>query len=475
MDEKISSELQLNINRLNQTLFTDKNFDLKYRTLHVGGRDLSVYFIDGFLDDQIMEMLMKIFIKIDKENMPDTAHEFSKCYIPFGSVSFADKYSQIITSILSGIACMMVDGYEQAFMIDCRHYPMRGVEEPEKDKVLRGSRDGFVETLVNNTALIRRRIRDPKLIMEMMLVGNSSQTNVVLSYLDSRVDHEFLEKLRKRIQQIEVDSLTMNSQSLAECLYQYKWYNPFPKYKFTERPDTAAACILEGNIVILVDNSPAAMVTPSSVFDIIEEADDYYFPPLTGSYLRLTKFLVSFVCLALTPAWLLLMQNSFLVPQWLKFIMIQETVNVPLIYQFLILEIGIDGLHLAALNTPSMLSTPLSVMAALVLGDLSVSSGWFNSEVMLYMAFVAIANYSQPNFELAYAFKFMRIITLILTALFNVWGFVIGWIITIAAIVFNKTIAGKSYLYPLFPFDAKQFMKRFVRVRLPHNDKGVKE
>lgn len=474
MNEKISGELQLNVNRLNQTLFVGKNYDLKYRTLQVGGRDFCVYFIDGFLDDHTMEKLMDTFLNIKKEDMPESPHEFSKKYIPYGSVSLADDYEGIIRAILTGISCLFIDGYEQAIMIDCRNYPMRGVEEPIKDRVLRGSRDGFVETISFNTALIRRRIRSPELVMEMLYVGEKSQTNVVISYLDSRVDHEFLDKLRKRINDIEVDSLTMNSQSLAECLYQYSWYNPFPKYKFSERPDTAAACILEGNIVILVDNSPSAMITPSSVFDIIEEADDYYFPPVTGSYLRLTKFLVNFVSMAITPVWLLLMQNSFLVPEWLKFIMINEMINVPLIYQFLILEVAIDGLHLAAVNTPNMLTTPLSIMAALVLGDLSVSSGWFNSEVMLYMAFVAIANYTQPNFELAYAFKFMRMITLILTAIFNIWGFVIGWIITIAAIAFNKTIAGRSYLYPLFPFNLRQFLKRFIRVRLPHNDKGLR-
>ncbi|OYP44709.1 spore germination protein, partial [Lachnotalea glycerini] len=210
MNEKISSELQLNINRLNQTLFIGKNFDLKHRTFYVGGKELCLYYIDGFLDDHTMERFMEVFIRIKPEDMPNTPHEFSKRFLPYGSVLLLDDYDQIIRGILSGIACILVDGYEQAFMIDCRHYPMRGVEEPEKDRVLRGSRDGFVETLVCNTALIRRRIRSPELIMEMLYVGKSSQTNVVLSYLDSRVDHEFLDKLRKRIQDIEVDSLTMN-------------------------------------------------------------------------------------------------------------------------------------------------------------------------------------------------------------------------------------------------------------------------
>lgn len=475
MATKISSSLNENIKNFNSILFIDQNFDLIYRTVSIGGRESCLYFIDGFLKDDTMEKLLQVFTGVSKEDMPKDEHEFSKRYIPYGEVNPVDDTDQLITSILSGIACLFIDGYKKAFLIDCRTYPMRSVDEPEKDKVLRGSRDGFVETLVNNTALIRRRIRSPKLTMEMLMAGETSKTNIVLAYMQDRVDQKFLKELRDKINNIEVDSLTMNQQSLAECLYQHKWYNPFPKFKFSERPDTASACILEGNIVILVDNSPAAMITPSSVFDIIEEADDYYFPPITGTYLRLTRFIISLVTLALTPIWLLLSQNTFLVPEWLEFILVKESINVPLILQFLILEVAIDGLRLAAVNTPNMLSTPLSVMAALVLGDFSVSSGWFNSEVMLYMAFVAVANYSQGSFELGYALKFMRMITLVLTYFFNIYGFIAGWIITVCAIVFNKTISGQSYIYPLIPFDPKQFIKRFLRVRLAHNDKGLKD
>ncbi len=174
----------------------------------------------------------------------------------------------------------------------------------------------------------------------------------------------------------------MNQESLAECLFTSKWYNPFPKFKYTERPDTAAAQILEGNIIILVDNSPSAMILPISILDMIQEADDFYFPPLTGSYLRLSRFLILILTYFITPTFLLLMQNPDWIPPAFDFIVVKEDINVPLIWQFLILELAIDGLRLAAVNTPNMLSTPLSVMAALILGEFSVKSGWFNAEVM---------------------------------------------------------------------------------------------
>ena len=289
----------------------------------------------------------------------------------------------------------------------------------------------------------------------------------MLCYMDNRVDHEFLNKIKKRIENIKVDALTMNQESLAECLYQRNWFNPFPKFKYTERPDTAAAQVLEGDVIILVDNSPSAMIVPTSIFDIMEEADDYYFPPVTGTYLRLSRFLIGVLTYFITPTFLLLMQRPEWIPESFKFIMVKEPSNIPLIYQFLILELAIDGLKLAAINTPNMLSTPLSVMAALVLGEFSVNSGWFNSEVMLYMAFVAIANYTQSSYELGYALKFMRIINLILTQLFGIYGYITAVIILVLSIVFNKTLSNKSYIYPILPFNLRQMAKRFLRLRLP--------
>ena len=304
--------------------------------------------------------------------------------------------------------------------------------------------------------------------MEILTAGESSHTDIAMCYMEGRADKKLIEKIRKRIQTVEVDALSMNQESLAECIFPGKWFNPFPKFKFSERPDTSAASILEGNIVILVDNSPSAMILPSSVFDIIEEADDYYFPPVTGTYLRLSRMLISLLSMLLTPTWLMLMQNTELIPYWLRFIQLSDPCNIPLVWQLLILEFAIDGLRLAAVNTPNMLTTPLSVIAGIVLGEYAVESGWFNSETMLYMAFVTIANYSQASFELGYAMKFMRIIILVCTAVFNIWGFIAGIIFSFCAIIFNRTIAGKSYIYPLIPLHLNELKKRFLRGRLPH-------
>lgn len=464
---EFSKSLSENVEHLKQVLQADKNFDIVYRTFTIAGRKAALFFVDGFTKDEVLLKMMQSWWSIKEEDMPSDAHGFSKKYLPYGEIGLVKEEEDMLVQLLTGISCLFIDGFEVCMTIDCRTYPARSVGEPEKDKVMRGSRDGFVETLIFNTALIRRRIRDPRLTMEILTAGKSSHTDIAICYMEGRQDENLLKTIKQRIRELKVDALTMNQESLAECIYPHKWYNPFPKFKFSERPDTAAACILEGNIVILVDNSPAAMILPSSVFDIIEEADDYYFPPITGTYLRLSRMVTAILCLLLTPTWLLLMMNPGMIPDWLEFIQLSDPSHVPLIFQLLILEFAIDGLRLAAINTPNMLTTPLSVIAGIVLGEYSVKSGWFNSETMLYMAFVTVANYSQSSFELGYALKFMRVLILILTAIFNGWGYGAGIVISVCAIIFNKTIAGKSYIYPLIPFKWGELKKRFLRGRLP--------
>ena len=469
---QFSKNLEDNLEHLKQTLSLEKNFDVVYRVISIGGKKGCLLFVDGLTKDEVLLKVLQAWWSIKPEDMPTDAHGFSKKYMPYGEVGLIANEEDMIVQLLSGITAVLIDGYDKCLMLDCRTYPARSVGEPEKDKVLRGSRDGFVETLIFNTALIRRRIRDVNLTVEIMQTGESSHTDIAICYMKRRVDEDLLNKIKDRIENLHVDALTMNQESLAECIFPHKWFNPFPKFRFSERPDTAAASILEGNIVILVDNSPACMILPSSVFDIIEEADDYYFPPVTGTYLRLSRMTVSFLTLFLTPVWLLFMQNQNWIPGWLEFIKLADDMYVPLIFQLLILEFAIDGLRLAAVNTPSMLTTPLSVIAGIVLGEYSVKSGWFNSETMLYMAFVTIANYSQASFEMGYALKFMRVILLILTSLLNVWGFILGTAIAVCSIVFNRTIAGKSYIYPLIPFSWPEIKKRFLRGRLPHTEKN---
>lgn len=461
-----SSDYQQNKKDLNAALRLEESFDLICKDTIIGGKAACIFFVDGFTKDEVLQKLLDGFYKIKSEDLPVTAEDFSIRQLPYIETDMADSIEQTMTNILSGMSALLIDGYTAAICLDTRTYPARSVDQPEKEKVLRGSKDGFVETIVFNTALIRRRIRDPKLTMEMLSVGSISHTDVVLCYMDDIVDRKLLDYIRNKIKNISTKSLNMNQTSLAECLYEHKWYNPFPKFKYTERPDTSAASIMEGSLVILVDNSPSAIILPTSLFGIMEEADDYYFPPITGTYLRLTRFLISTITFFITPVFLLLTMYPEWIPEWLSFIQLTEYTNVPLMFQFLILEIAIDGLRLAAVNTPNMLTTPLSIVAGLALGEYAVSSGWFNAEAMLYMAFVAVANYTQPSYELGYALKFFRMITLVLTGFFGIWGLIAGTVLLISALLLTRTIDGRRrYLYPLIPFDGKVLKRQLLRLR----------
>ncbi len=463
---KLTDDYRENTSVLRRTLDAGRNFDILEKQLLIADHAASLFFIDGLVKDDILEKLLEYFYSLKPEDLPDSLDQFQMQNLPYIETEVLTLMDDVLKNLLSGVPCLFVNGMADCLAIDCRTYPARSVEEPMKDRTLRGSRDGFVETVVFNTALIRRRIRSPRLCMEMLTAGKSTLTDIVLCYMNDRVDRNCLEQLKSRIASVSVDALTMNQESLAELLLPGCWFNPFPKYHLTERPDTAAASVLEGNIVMLVDNSPSAIILPTSLFSIMEEANDYYFPPITGTYLRLSRFVIMVLSLILTPLFLLLMQHPEWIPESFQFIRIKDTINIPLIWQFLLLELAIDGLRLAAIHTPDMLSTPLSVIAGLVIGEFAVNSGWFNAEVMLYMAFVTIANYSQSNVELNYAVKFMRIMLLLLTCWFGLPGFSIGMLILFACLLRCRTFSGKGYLYPLIPFHWKTLKRQLFRVKL---------
>lgn len=461
--EIINKDFKETINTINKELRVDKSFDLIYRTFKIDDKKASLYFIDGFAKDDILQKLMQYFMDMSNEDDIDNYYDFLKTKLPYIEVDVCDELEKLKLNVLSGVIALVIEGYEKIILIDARTYPMRSIEEPTKDKVFRGSKDGFVETLVSNTALIRRRIRDTNLTFEIYTIGRISKTDVVVAYMNNKVDKKLLANIKEKLNSIKVDSLSMNQESLAECLYKGKWFNPFPKFQYTERPDTSASAIMEGHIVILVDNSPSAMIIPVSFFDILEEADDYYFPPITGTYFRFTRVIVTLVALFLTPVYLLFAYGYVDTPKWLEFIIIKDTINVPILAQLLILEVAIDGMKLAAVNTPDMLNTPLSIIIGVVLGDAAVSSGWFNNEIMLYMAFVAFANFTHGSFELGYALKFLRIFLLLTTSIFGLWGFIGGAIIILLLVAFNKTVSNESYIYPLIPFNGKKLINIFIR------------
>ena len=467
--DKLSVDFDQNIRAVDKILRVDESFDIIKKTITVNQTRIVMYYIDGFVNSALLQKLMMhlLTVKDFGDKSKGAARKFADENVPTVEVDVVDSIDQIMLMVMSGCVAMFTEGLgPNAIVIDVRTYPARETSEPENDKVMRGSRDGFVETLIFNTAMLRRRIRDPKFTVKHMNVGKLSRTDVAVCYLDGKADNDYVELVLSKLQNMDCDTVILGHRSLAEVLVRQNWYNPFPKFRLTERPDAAASSVVEGAIVIFCDNSPEAILLPTTIFDFLQESDDYYFPPLTGTYLRIVRHMVFWATMILTPLWYLLLSYEAILPEWLGFIIPEEPGMLPIIVQLFLTEFVLDGLKLASLNTPSVLSNSLSVVGGLLLGDFAIQVGWLCPDVILYMAFVSIANFTQSSYELGYAFKYMRMIILLLTAFFKVWGFVIGIVIALVLVATNKTFNGKrSYLYPLIPFNGKAIVRLFFRVK----------
>ena len=460
---RLTADFCENVGLLREIMRVDKSFDLIERRLEASGVELCFFYVDGFIKDGETLRIMQGLIA---EQSITTAEDLMR-RIPYVEVESETHIDRVVRGVLSGQCALLAESFGGvAIMMDLRTYPARQTAEPDSDRVMQGSHDGFVETLVTNTALIRRRIRDVRLTMEHYSLGGSSDTDVVVCYMDGIADRETLSSVREKLAKIKPRSLTLGFQSLAETLIRSGWYNPFPKIRTTERPDTAAAQLLEGSVIVLCDTSPLAMILPTSIFDYLEETGDYYFPPITGTYLRLVRTVILLLSVVITPLWYLALEYASYLPESLLFILPESPGALPIILQLFLVEIAVDGLKIASMNTPDILSNSLSVVGALILGDFAVEVGWLCGDVILYMAFVAIANFAQQNYELGYAFKFMRIIILTLVWAFGVWGFALGLVLFCTLVATNKTLSDRHrYLYPLIPFDAKALGKLIIRQR----------
>ena len=454
------------VEAIKKFLRTDKSFDVVAHSFEINGREATLFFVNGFAKDEILQRVMAYVMSLGGRDLKalHTAGEFEDRYITHISASSEDDIRTIGIQVLSGLEALVIHGVDKVVMIEARSYPGRSVDEPDTDRVMRGPHDGFVETLILNTALVRRRIRDPRLTMEIMQIGEVSATDVVMCYMDGKVDARRLAKLREKLRAIRIPSLTMAQESLAECLVRKQWYNPLPKVRYTERPDCVAACVNEGQIVLLVDNSAAAMIIPTSFIEFLQDTNDFCFPPLIGTYLRAARTIIFWATLLLMPLWYLLVKNPATVPPALQFLLIKTPNEVPILLQILIVELIIDGIKLASLNTPNALNNAFSVVGGLILGEFAVSAGIFVPEVLLYMAFTATAGFTQPSFELGYAFKLFRMMLVFLIALWDWAGFFIGLGIILLLLLTTETPLGKQYLYPLFPFNGKALLRQVFRM-----------
>ena len=476
--EIFSSSYIKNCDYIIEKLRPEDNYDIVVKEIEIGGRRACLFCITGLIKDEMFDITMQYLTQITKHDIEKAGDTdaFMRHFTTYVSSVAEENAENFITAILTGAIGIVIDGYKKGVVIDCRNYPARNVQEPESDKVLRGSHEGFVESIVINTALIRKKVRSTELTMERFRIGSKSKTDVVICYMRDKVNLKQLLMLRKKLNGIKVESLSLSHESLRECLIPEQVWNPLPKIRYTERPDAAAACVFDGNIIIITDGSPTVMISPTGIFDFIQDINDFYFSPVIGTMLRFLRVTVFTVSLIFIPLWyLMVILYKENLPDSLMFMAIEEEYTVPIIIQLFIVEFVIDALRLASLNTPSALSNSFSVVGALVLGEFAVKSGWFVSEVVLFMAFVTISNFVQPSYELGYSIKIFRTIILFLTSVFQGIGFLMGLLLTILVICFTKTVFGYTYLYPLIPFDKNALKNLIIRRSINFKEKNLRQ
>ena len=444
-----------------------KSFDVGQREIVVMERRIQLYYITGLVDSELVVDLMTQLLLLNSLPHPnDDVFQTIHNRLVHQQVTVTDKVNDICTSVLSGLVAIIVDKETQAFVVDVRSYPGRGPSEPDTEKTVRGSRDGYTENIIINTALTRRRIRTGKLRNIILKVGDQSKTDVVLMYIEGIADQGMVDDVKHRIEQVKVDGLTMTDKELEEFITG-QVYNPYPLVRYTERPDVVAAHLYQGMIAIIVDTSPSVMIGPVTLFDHLTSVEEYRQTPAVGTFLRLIRYAGIIVSVFLMPTWLLFVLHPEYLPDFLNFIGPQEEGNIPIVLQVISGEIGMEFLRLASIHTPTAISSALGIVSAILIGQVAVDVGLFGPEILFYVAIGALGAFVTPSYELGLANKMFKLFIIVGTALLGLWGY-IGTIVV--GLIFLATMKsfGKPYLYPLIPFNFKALLKSVIRYPIPY-------
>ncbi|MFD2045913.1 spore germination protein [Ornithinibacillus salinisoli] len=445
------------------------SYDVGFREVFLLKKSIQLYYLTGLVDSLIVQELIKELV-----NMND--HETNKRKVPeivenrliHQQVETIKSMDDAVDQILSGLIVVFIDGEKYAFVVDTRSYPGRTPEEPDTERVVRGSRDGFTENIVENTALTRRRIRDTRLRHEMLKVGERSKTDVCVSYIKDIADPGLVKLIKDKIDKIEIDGISMAEKTLEEYIVGRNW-NPYPLVRYTERPDVAASHLLEGHVLILVDTSPSVIILPTTFFHHVQHAEEHRQVPMVGTFIRWARFLAIFASLFLLPVWLLFVIDPSLLPKALTFIGPNDVGNVPIVMQIVLGIIGIEFLRMAAIHTPTALSTAMGLIAAVLIGQIAIDVGMFSPEVILYISISAIGSYVTPSYELSVANKIANVFLVLSTAIFGLIGFLISFTLFIVYLANLRSIR-TPYMWPLIPFNATALLHILIRIPVPRTN-----
>ncbi len=461
-------KLDENLAILEKELGVGESFDVIVRKFTIGGRKAALVFLDGFAKDLVMQGVTEFLLKTQRSQVvPHVIRDLIEKRLTFIEAGTVNDINELIDEVLAGPLALLVDGEKEAILIDAREYPGRNPDEPDLERVLRGSRDGFVETLIFNVSLVRRRIRDRFLRTEVLSIGSRSKTDVCFMYIKDIANPTLVQEIRDRLANIVVDAIPMAEKTVEEFIVdKYDWWNPFPIVRYTERPDVVAVHLLEGHVAIMVDTSPGCLILPATLFHHVQHAEEFRDNVAIGAYMRWVRFLGLLFAWFGTPLWLLLATNRALVPPFLAFIGPQQPTALPLGMQFIIAEVAVDLIRIALIHTPNALATSLGFIGALLLGEMAIEIGLFAAETVIYVAVAAIGTFASPSMEFGQAIRLFRLLFIILVFAFGPAGLAVGLIFNAALLLLTKSFS-VPYLWPLLPFDWRGMKAILVRQPVP--------
>lgn len=436
------------INTLDDLLGLNITFDIVKRIIKNANNLEFTFYYDSFLSNSLsISRVIASFMKIkDVINVDNIKEEISNNLIA-ENLSFTDDLTTASNAVFNGDLVVICDSTNLIFIIETKQYPSRSISEPDGEKVVRGSRDGFTENFATNIGLIRRRIKTGNLGMKVYEIGSVSKTRVALIYLKDTIKPNILQMISQKLENIKVKELTMSDKALEELLVNHR-YSPYPLVKYTERPDTLAIHLYQGMFALIVDTSPSAILGPVSLFDHMQHAEEFRQTVVAGSYLRLVRILGIVLAFFSIPLWYALVGYN-LPPIFKEFIPYGSNRNV-LFLQLITVLIGIELIRMASIHTPSALSTSMGLVSGLIIGDVAIKVGLFTEQIVILAAVSAIGSYITPSYELSLANKMANIVLLISVYLFRMPGLIIGTILLIIYLACLKSF-NRPYLYPFIP------------------------
>lgn len=415
------------------------SYDLKQRVLNFRGRLIYLCFLASLSNDTLISRLVEGI-----EN--NQGKDLENC-LNMGDVEIVktNDIQNIQYALMCG-NCALFDG-ETTYVMDTKNYPNRSIEEPETEKSVRGAKDGFNESILNNTGLLRRRLKSVELCFHKETIGTKNPMDIAVAYLEDKVDCQVLNQVLSRIQEIRAQELIMSDCAIEELLLD-QGYNPFPLVRYSERPDIVATHIQHGYIAILCDTSSSVLMLPTTIFEILEHVEEHRQTPLIGTFIRLIRLSAVLLSIYLVPIWALAV--SFMQWDWTFFV------------QILLVELSIELLRIATIHTPESISNAMGLIAALLLGQFAIDLGFFSEEILLFCAVGSIGGFATPNYELSLTNKYIKVMMILSVMFLNIFGFVIFNICLWIYLARLKPF-GMSYLYPLIPFDFKAFIQFLIR------------